>query len=148
MDVAARIDAFVAAFNDNDLDAVMTYFADDAVYRPGDGTEHHGLAEIRRAFAPQFAGAFGRMRFDEIDRLVDPIARKASIRWICRHDLGYGAGIPAPMRLFYRLLIGGTRAGWHGLDVFHFDDAGRITGKFSYVTAKRPLLERTLGAAL
>jgi hypothetical protein len=150
IDVSARIDAFLAAFNDNDLDAVMTFFAHDAVYRPGDGTEHRGIAAIRRAFAPQFAGAYGRMRFDELDRLVDDARGKAAIRWVCRHDFAgaYGRTIPLPMRWFYRMLAGGPRAGWHGMDVFHLDRAGRIAGKFSYTSAKRPMLERGLGIAL
>lgn len=82
-DFRARIAAFVEAFNVNDLDAVMTFFSDDAVYRPGNGQEHHGKAAIRQAFLPQFSGAYGKMRFDELDRLVDEPARKATIRWIC-----------------------------------------------------------------
>jgi ketosteroid isomerase-like protein len=150
LDVGARIDAFVTAFNANDLDAVLAFFADDAVYRPGDGSEHRGVAAIRRAFAPQFAGAYGRMRFDELDRLVDDAHHKAAIRWVCRHDFAgaHGRTIPLPMRWFYRILVGAPRAGWHGMDVFHFDRAGGITGKFSYTSAKRPLLERELGVAL
>jgi uncharacterized protein (TIGR02246 family) len=150
LDLAARVDAFVAAFNANDLDAVMGFFADDAVYRPGDGTEHRGKAAIRAAFAPQFGGAYGAMRFDEIDRLLDATARKVAIRWICRHDLSgrKGATIALPLRLFYRALMRGSRAGWHGLDVFHFDETGAIVGKFSYVSATRPRLERDLGMEL
>jgi ketosteroid isomerase-like protein len=146
-DLGARIDAFVEAFNVNDLDAVMTFFNDAAVYRPGDGKEHHGKAAIRRAFEPQFSGAYGKMRFDEIDRLLDSKSGKAAIRWICRHDVGgpNGRAIPLPMRLLYRLLMRGERAGWHGLDVFHFDPAGMISAKFSYVSARHPLLEPDLG---
>jgi ketosteroid isomerase-like protein len=79
-DLGARIDAFVEAFNVNDIDAVMTFFHDAAVYRPGDGKEHHGKAAIRRAFEPQFSGAYGEMRFDEIDRLLDSKSRKAAFR--------------------------------------------------------------------
>jgi hypothetical protein len=30
---------------------------------------------------------------------------------------------------------------WHGLDVFHFDTEGRITGKFTYATFRLPLME-------
>jgi ketosteroid isomerase-like protein len=143
-DLRARIDAFVQAFNVNDLDAVMTYFGEDAVYRPGDGTEHRGKVAIRQAFAPQFAGAFGKMRFDEIDRLVDEDARKVSIRWICRHDFqgANGAAIPLVKRAFYRMMGGGPQVGWQGLDVFHFDTAGHIIGKFSYGEARFPLLEK------
>jgi hypothetical protein len=30
---------------------------------------------------------------------------------------------------------------WHGLDVFHFDADGRITGKFTYATFRLPQWE-------
>ena len=81
-DLHARIDAFLSAFNANDLDTVMTFFAEDAVYRPGDGKEHIGRAAIRAAFEPQFAGAYGKLRFDEMDRVMDHGARKVTLCWV------------------------------------------------------------------
>jgi hypothetical protein len=39
----------------------------------------------------------------------------------------------------------GRRAGWYGMDVFHFDDAGKIVGKFSYANYHLPRLRRDLG---
>ena len=146
----ARIDAFVEAFNVNDLDAVMTFFRDDAVYRPGDGKEHRGKTAIRAAFLPQFQGVYGKMRFDEHDRLIDEAARKATIRWICRHDFhgAYSARVPRLQRAFYRVLIGGEQGGWQGLDVLHFDAGGYIVGKFTYSEASRPLVQRKYGEAL
>jgi uncharacterized protein (TIGR02246 family) len=75
LSIATLVDTFTAAFNRNDLDAVMTAFAEDAEYRPGDGSSHRGPAAICKAFAPQFAGAFGAMRFDPEDQLVDETAR-------------------------------------------------------------------------
>lgn len=69
--IRESIDAFVEAFNVNDLDRVMSFFSTDAIYRPGDGSEHRGPAAIRRAFEPQFRGDFGAMSFDEYDRLID-----------------------------------------------------------------------------
>ena len=38
---------FVDGFNTNSLDEVMAFFADDAVYEPGDGRTHRGRAAIR-----------------------------------------------------------------------------------------------------
>jgi uncharacterized protein (TIGR02246 family) len=144
--LADVLDAFNAAFNRNDLDAVMEYFADDAEYLPGDGTRHVGRAAIRAAFAPQFAGAFGAMRFDTEDRFIDEGSRKATLRWICRHDL---AATPAPRegRWLRRLIRArhGSRVGWRGVDVFHFDAAGKITGKYTYANYDRPKLSRELG---
>jgi uncharacterized protein (TIGR02246 family) len=148
--IRETIDGFVEAFNVNDLDQVVTFFADDAVYKPGDGSEHRGPDAIRRAFAPQFNGAFGTMRFDEHDRLIDEGARKAAIRWICRHDLA-GAKTAGLSQFLQRLVIGtfvGQRFGWEGLDVFHFDLAGKIVGKFTYANYARPRLQRELGVVL
>ncbi|MCE9580368.1 MAG: nuclear transport factor 2 family protein [Deltaproteobacteria bacterium] len=147
LDLAAILDAWNAVFNANDLDGVMTYFAPDAIYRPGDGTEHRGLAAIRAAFAPQFAGRLGAMRFDLEDTLIDREARKATTRWICRHDLRgeRGRAVPTWLRLMIRARYG-ERVGWRGVDVFHFDLAGKFTGKFTYANYDRPQLRRDLGA--
>jgi len=144
------LDHFVHAFNVNDLDQVMTYFADNAVYCPGDGSEHRGCAAIRRAFEPQFSAAFGSMRFDEHDRVIDDASRKAVIRWTCRHDLA-AAKSPTLLLLLQRIVVGflvGKRFGWEGVDIFHFDGDGRIVGKFTYANYKRPLLSRSLGVPL
>jgi uncharacterized protein (TIGR02246 family) len=147
--IAALVDAFTTAFNRNDLDAVMAAFAEDAEYRPGDGKIHRGPRAIRAAFAPQFAGAFGAMRFDPEDQLIDEPARKAALRWICRHDLSGAHGTRASplLRLAIRLRHG-TRVGWHGVDVFHFDAGGKITGKYTYANYDRPRLSRDLGVPL
>jgi ketosteroid isomerase-like protein len=85
--IIETITKFTDAFNVNDLDRVMTFFSDDAVYEPGDGKIHRGKAEIRAAFEPQFNGAFGAMRFDERDMVIDVENRKAAFRWVCRHDI-------------------------------------------------------------
>lgn len=148
--VRETIDRFVEAFNVNDLDQVMTFFAEDAVYRPGDGSEHRGPTAIRQAFEPQFNGAFGAMRFDEHDRLIDDVSRKAAIRWTCRHDLAgakpYSFGLTL-QRIAMGLVVG-SRFGWEGLDVFHFNDAGKIVGKFTYANYTRPQLRKELGVPL
>lgn len=148
--VRAAIDAFVDAFNVNDLERVMGFFAPEAVYRPGDGAEHRGLAAIRRAFAPQFRGDYGVMHFDEHDRLIDESGRKAAIRWTCRHDLAATPPSSLRQRLLWKAagLVAGRRFGWEGVDVFHFDDAGRIVGKFTYANYPWPRLSRRLGQPL
>ena len=143
MTIAHVLERFVAGFNDNSLDDVMTFFAADAVYRPGDGTEFRGLDAIREAFRPQFSGAFGSMQFIVDDRLVDEGARKAAIRWVCRHDF---TRTISRLRRWVLTARFGPRAGWYGVDVFHFDAAGKITGKFSYANYGRPQIRRDLGA--
>ena len=73
--------AFLDAFNRDDLDAVMAFFTDDAVYEELNGQINHGRAAIRAAFAPQFAGRFGRMRFDEDDTFIDAARGKVMSSW-------------------------------------------------------------------
>lgn len=145
--IRESIDAFVEAFNVNDLDRVMSFFSTDAIYRPGDGSEHRGPAAIRRAFEPQFRGDFGAMSFDEHDRLIDEAGRKATIRWVCRHDLTIAKPSGLRQRLQHGVigLVAGRRFGWEGLDVFHFDEAGCIVGKYTYANYSWPRLCRKLG---
>lgn len=133
--------AFTDAFNRNDLDAAMAAFADTAVYEPGDGTTHRGRAAIRAALAPQFTGALGKMRFELIEEIND--GRRAALRWTCHHDLGgeHGKAMSTWLRLAVRLRHG-SRIKWSGVDIFHFDEAGKITGKFTYAGYTRPRLER------
>ena len=142
--IAAILERFVAGFNDNDLDAVMAFFAEDAVYAPGDGKEHRGKAAIREAFRPQFEGAYGAMTFVVSDRLVDETGRKAAIRWACHHDLGRATGSRGLLlRWCFRALYG-ARFGWYGMDVFHFDERGQIAGKFTYANYSLPQIRRDL----
>lgn len=144
-DLEQIIDAFVDAFNEPtpDLDRVMSFFAEDARYLPGKKPELQGLAAIRAEFAPQFAGRFGAMTFDVYDRVFDEVERRATIRWACKLDLtgDHGRRATPLMRWFARARYGG-RLQWHGLDVFHFDTEGLITGKFTYGTFRVPVFER------
>ena len=113
---------FTQAFNANDLDRVMSYFAADSVYDQFHDESAEGLEAIRAVFEPQFKGAFGEMRFEEEDFFVDAEARKSLISWLCSLDTKDG------------------RAGWRGLDILVFDAAGKITRKATYAKAKTPLL--------
>ncbi|MGH3726965.1 MAG: YybH family protein [Mycobacterium sp.] len=144
--IGAALDRFVAAFNTNDLDIVMEHFADDAEYLPGDGSRHVGTAAIRREFEPQFDGVYGAMTFDEHDRLVDEGARKAAIRWTCRHDIRARRSRRRLLGLATRIgAVVFPRFGWEGLDVFHFNDEGKITGKYTYSNYALPRISRRLG---
>jgi len=142
------ITKFTEAFNVNDLDLAMTFFSDDAVYEPGDSKTHRGKAEIRAALEPQFNGAFGAIRFDERDMVIDVENRKAAFRWVCRHDISHAKprGLVWFLRgIFLRLSLG-KRFGWQGVDIFHFDANGKIKGKFSYGWyGSRPYMQRELG---
>lgn len=146
--LSATVDGFVAAFNDNDLDRVMAFFADDAEYHPGDGAAHHGRAAVRAELAPQFAGKYGVMRFEVHDKLIDETGRRAAIRWTCRIDVTGERGrlVPLGLRLYMRARYG-TRMRWQGMDVFHFDAAGAIIGKYSYAGFRIPPMQRDPGPA-
>jgi ketosteroid isomerase-like protein len=122
------------AFNANDLDSVMTFFSDDAIYEPGDGKTHRGKAEIRAAFEPQFDYALGAMRFDELDRVIDVENRKVTIRYVCRHDISQmkPRGLSMALLKIVGRLVYGDRFGWQGVDVFHFDADSKIKEKYTY----------------
>lgn len=145
-DIEEALDRFVAAFNSNYLEVVMQHFADDAEYLPGDGSRHVGLRAIRREFEPQFGGAYGAMTFDEHDRMIDQSARKAVIRWTCRHEIRARRSGRRLLGLVTRLgAVILPRFGWEGLDVFHFDDRGKITGKYTYSNYVLPRISTKLG---
>ena len=110
---------FTDAFNRDDLDAVMGFLSDDAIYDEFNGTRSTGRAAIREAFVPQFRGDFGRIRFLTEDLFVDAAAGKALIRWVCSLEKD------------------GKKLAWRGLDILHVRD-GRITEKHTYAKADTP----------
>lgn len=114
---------FTEAFNRDDLEGVMGYFAEDAVYDEFDGRRHQGKAAIRTAFEPQFRGDFGQVRFLADDLFVDPAEGKALISWRCR--------LESPGRAGY----------WRGLDILHVRD-GRIVEKQTYAKAAKPAMHK------
>ena len=109
---------FTDAFNHEDLDAVMAFFADDGFYDEWDGARRVGKAAIRTAFEPQFRGDFGRMRFVTEDLFVDPVSGKGLIRWLCTTERN------------------GVMRGWRGLDILVFA-SGKLVEKHSYAKAER-----------
>ncbi|MDA0652079.1 MAG: nuclear transport factor 2 family protein [Proteobacteria bacterium] len=112
---------FTEAFNREDIDEVMSYFADDALYDEFNDVRHVGKDAIRAAFEPQFAGAYGRLRFHTEDMFLDVEVGKAMIRWVLtlEEDARQGA--------------------YRGLDILHFEN-GKLTEKHTYCKAKIPLI--------
>ena len=91
----------------------------------------------------RFSNAFGTMRFVVNDQVVDEGARKATIRWVCQHD--FATMKPLLQRWLFKAMFG-RRAGWYGTDTFHFDERGKIIGKYSYANyGRRPQVRRDLG---
>lgn len=149
--IAETLDAFVKAFDENDLDRAMAQLAENAVYCTFEGDQRVGLAAIRRQLEPQFSGAFGAMRFDELDRFIDEKARRAATRWVCRHDLSHGASPTLSLKIERAVVSGliGRRFGWEGADVYEFDAAGKIVGIHTFAKVpRRPRIRRDLGMPL
>jgi len=113
---------FVDAFNRNDLDSVMSFFADNAIYDEFNGKRNVGKAAIRAAFEPQFSGAYGKMQFLDEDLFADAETGKVMTSWRCA------------------LTIKGEPTSWRGLDLLHF--AGdKLVQKLTYAKAKVPLFQ-------
>ena len=113
---------FMEAFNRNDLDAVMSFFADDAVYDEFNGKRNEGKAAIRAAFTPQFTGAFGNMQFLDEDLFIDSETGKVMASWRCT------------------LSVKGQPTSWRGLDLLHFRGE-KLVQKLTYAKAKVPLFQ-------
>ncbi len=113
---------FVDAFNRNDLDAVMSFFADDAIYDEFNGTRNEGKEAIRAAFKPQFTDAFGKMQFIDDDLFVDADTGKVMASWRCA------------------LEVKGRPTSWRGLDLLHFK-GDKLVRKLTYAKAKVPLFQ-------
>ena len=113
------IEAFTACFNRNDLDSLMNWFADDAVYEEVNGPVNHGKAAIRKAFEPLFSGQFGAVTFVGRDLFIDVDADKVMASWDCH------------------LTMDGKAKVLEGLDLYHFR-GDRIVQKLAYCKAKQP----------
>jgi ketosteroid isomerase-like protein len=113
---------FVDAFNRNDLDSVMSFFTDDAIYDEFNGKRNVGKAAIRAAFEPQFNGAFGKMKFLDEDLFADAETGKVMASWRCT------------------LTIKGEPTSWRGLDLMHFV-GDKLVQKLTYAKAKVPLFQ-------
>lgn len=113
---------FLDAFNRNDLDAVMSFFADVSFYDEFNGKRSAGKTAIRAALMPQFQGAYGEMQFLDDDIFVDAETGKVMASWRCT------------------LTVKGEPTSWRGVDLLHF--AGRkVVQKLTYAKAKVLLLE-------
>jgi ketosteroid isomerase-like protein len=113
---------FIDAFNRNDLDTVMSFFTDDAVYDEFNGKRNEGKAAIRAAFTPQFTGTFGNMQFLDEDLFIDSDTGKVMASWRCT------------------LSVKGQPTSWRGLDLLHFRGE-KLIQKLTYTKAKVPLFE-------
>lgn len=110
---------FTACFERVDLDGLMDFFADDAVYEEVNGPVNRGKAAIRQAFAPLFSGAFGHVRFTPRDFFLDTEQDKVMASWDCH------------------LVMDGVPKVLEGLDTYVFR-GDRIVFKRAYCKARQP----------
>lgn len=113
---------FVDAFNKCDLDAAMSFFADDAVYEDLATDSHQGTEAIRAALEPYFDGSYGRIEFVDEDLVVDVENSKVMTSWKCNMQFGEQ---PTYLR---------------GLDILHFD-GDKLVRKVPYSKTREPLFQ-------
>jgi len=114
---------FTEAFNREDIDEVMSYFAEGAIYDEFNDIRHVGTEAIRAALIPQFAGKYGRMRFHTEDLFLDAESGKGLIRWVLTMEEE-------------------TRQGaYRGLDILQFDKV-KLVEKHTYCKAKIPFIHK------
>jgi len=107
---------FVEAFNRQDLEAIMSFFAVDAVYEDPYGKRHEGLEEIRTQFEVVVGGNLGKISFDGEDRFIDEDTGKVMDSWMLRMWIGDEAKEERKMR---------------GLDLLHWE-GDRLIRKITY----------------
>lgn len=113
-------DDFLGVFNRADVDGIMDFFTEDAVYEEFHGKVNEGKAAIRKSFEGLFSGRFGTIRFDEDDTFIDAAAGKVMSSWRLHLEMD---GQP--------VVLG-------GLDLLHFDGR-QIVRKLTYAKAKAGL---------
>jgi ketosteroid isomerase-like protein len=109
-------DRFVGAFNRQDMDEVMSFFAEDAVYKDPYGKNHEGKKAISKAFDPVLNGGLGKILFEGDDRFIDVDTGKVMDSWTLHMFRGEGADKEKSMT---------------GLDLLHFEN-GKLIRKFTY----------------
>ena len=113
---------FLGVFNRADIDGIMSFFTDDAVYEEFHGKVNEGKATIRKSFEGLFSGRFGTIRFDEDDTFIDADDGKIMSSWRLHLDMDDEPKVLA------------------GLDLLYFD-GNKITRKLTYVKAKAGFYE-------
>jgi len=114
--------AVAAAFDRHDLDEIMSYFSEDAVFESPRGTERWGHrfvgpAAVRGAFAARFAG-IPDIRYTDDDHFAD--GDRGASEWTLSGTLTDGTPIEV-----------------RGCDLWTFRD-GRIVKKDSYWKIRTP----------
>jgi len=105
------------AWDDHNLDIVMTFFHDDIYFENWTGGYVSGKENLKKAWAPWFK-SHGSFEFIEAETFIDEAQQKALYRWTLKWpslEPGY-EGKPEVRR---------------GVDVIHFKD-GKIIQKLTF----------------
>jgi len=109
---------FLEAFNKNDIDLVMSFFTEDAVYEEFHGKKTEGRKAIRQSFEKLFSGEFGKVFFDEDDTFISSSDNKVLSSWTLH------------------LKIDNAKKTMRGLDLLHFDgNLIKFKGTYAKATA-------------
>ncbi len=115
-------DQFVDAFNRMNLDDVISFFSEDAVYEDSSGGSHVGHEAIRTAFEPLVGGSRGRIRFDGEDVFAEVETGKVLASWRLNLDKDGDVSVI------------------RGIDVLEFQ-GNKLAKKLAYMKVDKPHLE-------
>ena len=115
-------DQFVDAFNRMNLDDVVSFFSEDAVYEDSSGGRHVGHKAIRTAFVPLVGGSRGRIRFDGEDVFAEVETGKVLASWRLNLDKDGDVSVI------------------RGVDVLEFQ-GNKLAKKLAYMKVDKPHLE-------
>jgi steroid Delta-isomerase len=118
--VRAAIDAYAAAYRDNDRDAFLDVFADDGVIIDPVGTPAHAGREARGAF------------WDTVHQLTEKITFNVKDVVVCGNEGAMVFGIHAGS--------GDSGIVLDAVDIFEVDDDGKVTLMKAYWDMSRATL--------
>ena len=121
-ELLALTDQFVDAFNRMNLDAVVSFFSENAVYEDSSGGRHVGHEAIRTAFEPVVGGSRGRIRFDGEDVFAEVETGKVLASWRLSLDKDGDVSVI------------------RGIDVLEFQ-GNKLAKKLAYMKVDKPHLE-------
>lgn len=111
---------FLAVFNAADVDGIMRFFTNDAVYGEVHGKVRGDLGAIRKSFEKLFSGQFGQVYFEPVDSFIDIESDKVMSSWVLH------------------LHLDGKKVALEGLDLLYFR-GDKIYRKLTYGKAQTPL---------
>ena len=118
----ALTDQFDDAFNRMNLDDIVSFFSEDAVYEDSARGRHVGHKAIRIAFEPLVGGSRGRIRFDGEDVFAEVETGKVLASWRLSLDKDGDVSVI------------------RGIDVLEFQ-GNKLAKKLAYMKVDKPHLE-------